>query len=80
LLRSDDWKPLFGEAIRYVFSLNAYRGALKTSLSPTIRLVELDTHINDETFALVAADPSDGITRRLSGNEDGAFTEARRSA
>jgi uncharacterized protein (UPF0261 family) len=37
-------------------ALNAYRRALKTSLSPTIRLVELDAHINDERFALVAAD------------------------
>ena len=38
-------------------ALSAYRGALKASLSPTIRLVELDAHINDERFALVAADP-----------------------
>jgi uncharacterized protein (UPF0261 family) len=37
-------------------ALEAYRGALKASLSPTIRLVELDAHINDEGFALVAAD------------------------
>ena len=37
-------------------ALNAYRRALKASLSPTIRLVELDAHINDESFALVAAD------------------------
>jgi uncharacterized protein (UPF0261 family) len=37
-------------------ALKAYRGALKASLIPTIRLVELDAHINDEKFALVAAD------------------------
>lgn len=37
-------------------ALNAYRRALKASLSPNIRLVELDGHINDERFALVAAD------------------------
>jgi uncharacterized protein (UPF0261 family) len=37
-------------------ALNAYRRALKASLNPTIRLVELDAHINDEEFALVAAD------------------------
>ena len=36
-------------------ALNAYRSALKESLSPTIRLVELDAHINDEEFALAAA-------------------------
>jgi len=29
---------------------------LKASLSPTVRLVELDAHINDEKFALLAAD------------------------
>jgi uncharacterized protein (UPF0261 family) len=37
-------------------ALDAYRRALKTSLSPTIRVVELDAHINDEGFAVVAAD------------------------
>jgi uncharacterized protein (UPF0261 family) len=37
-------------------ALNAYRRALKASLNPTIRLVELDAHINDEGFALAAAD------------------------
>ena len=37
-------------------ALNAYCHALKTSLSPTIRLVELDAHINDENFALLAVD------------------------
>jgi uncharacterized protein (UPF0261 family) len=37
-------------------ALNDYRRALKMALSPTIRLVELDAHINDERFACVAAD------------------------
>ena len=37
-------------------ALNAYRRALETSLSPTIRVVELDAHINDEEFATVAVD------------------------
>jgi uncharacterized protein (UPF0261 family) len=37
-------------------ALNAYRLALKESLSPRIRLIELDAHINDETFARAAAD------------------------
>ncbi len=37
-------------------ALDAYRRSLKASLSPTIRLVELDAHINDEEFALAAAD------------------------
>ena len=36
-------------------ALDAYRRALKTSLSPTIRVVELDAHINDKGFAVVAA-------------------------
>jgi uncharacterized protein (UPF0261 family) len=36
-------------------ALDAYRHALKTSLSRTIQLVELDAHINDEAFALAAA-------------------------
>ena len=35
---------------------DAYRRALKESLSPTINLVEMDAHINDERFALAAAD------------------------
>ena len=37
-------------------ALDAYRRALKTSLSPAIRLVELDAHINDEGFAVAAVD------------------------
>jgi uncharacterized protein (UPF0261 family) len=37
-------------------ALGAYRRALKTLLSPTIRLVELDAHINDEGFADAAVD------------------------
>ncbi len=36
-------------------ALNAYRSALKAALSPTVRLVELDAHINDEEFARAAA-------------------------
>jgi uncharacterized protein (UPF0261 family) len=37
-------------------ALHAYRRALKATLSPPIRLVELDAHINDENFARAAAD------------------------
>lgn len=37
-------------------ALNAYRRALKEHLSPTVRLIELDAHINDDSFALVAAE------------------------
>jgi uncharacterized protein (UPF0261 family) len=37
-------------------ALDAYRRALKTSLSPAIRVVELDAHINDEGFAISAVD------------------------
>ena len=37
-------------------ALNAYRRALKAALSPTIRLVEIDAHINDAGFARAAAD------------------------
>ena len=37
-------------------ALNAYRRSLKAALSPAIRLVELDAHINDESFAHAAAD------------------------
>jgi uncharacterized protein (UPF0261 family) len=37
-------------------ALNAYRRSLKEALNPTIKLVEVDAHINDESFAHVAAD------------------------
>ncbi len=37
-------------------ALDTWRRALKASLNPSIRLVELDAHINDEGFALAAAD------------------------
>jgi len=37
-------------------ALDAYGGALKAALSPAIRLVELDAHINDEAFARTAAE------------------------
>jgi uncharacterized protein (UPF0261 family) len=36
-------------------ALNAYRLALKAALRPSIRLFELDAHINDESFARTAA-------------------------
>jgi uncharacterized protein (UPF0261 family) len=37
-------------------ALNSYRRALRTTLSSEIKLVELDGHINDESFARTAAD------------------------
>ena len=37
-------------------ALNSYRRAVKTTLSSEIKLVELDAHINDESFARTAAD------------------------
>ena len=37
-------------------ALDAYRSALKETLSPTIRLIELDAHINDDAFARAAAE------------------------
>jgi uncharacterized protein (UPF0261 family) len=37
-------------------ALNSYRRALRTALSSEIKLVELDAHINDESFARTAAD------------------------
>ncbi|HEV2133907.1 MAG TPA: Tm-1-like ATP-binding domain-containing protein [Terracidiphilus sp.] len=37
-------------------ALDAYRHALRVSLSSSIRIVELDAHINDEGFASVAVD------------------------
>ena len=36
-------------------ALNAYCRAVKATLSPEIKLVELDAHINDESFARAAA-------------------------
>jgi uncharacterized protein (UPF0261 family) len=43
--------PFYSQA-----ALNAYRQALKAALSPAIRLVELDAHVNDESFSLAAVD------------------------
>jgi uncharacterized protein (UPF0261 family) len=37
-------------------ALNSYRRAVKATLSSEIKLVELDAHINDESFARTAAD------------------------
>jgi len=37
-------------------ALIAYRRALKETLSPAVKLVELDAHINDESFARAATD------------------------
>ena len=37
-------------------ALDAYRSAMKAALSPAIRLVELDAHINDDAFARAAAE------------------------
>ena len=36
-------------------ALEAYRSALKQALGPTVRLIELDAHINDDIFACTAA-------------------------
>ncbi len=46
-----DGGPFFSQE-----ALDAYRLALKAELSRNIRLVELDAHINDESFARAAAD------------------------
>ena len=43
--------PFYSQA-----SLDAYRNAMKAALNPAIRLVELDAHINDDTFARAAAE------------------------
>ena len=43
--------PFYSQA-----ALNAYRSALKEHLSPTVRLIELDAHINDDSFARAAAE------------------------
>lgn len=37
-------------------ALDAYRSALKAALSPAVRLVELDAHINEDAFARAAAE------------------------
>ena len=37
-------------------ALSAYRRALQATLSPMVRVIELDAHINDESFALAAVD------------------------
>jgi uncharacterized protein (UPF0261 family) len=37
-------------------ALDAYRSAVKEALSPIIRLIEIDAHINDNVFARVAAE------------------------
>jgi uncharacterized protein (UPF0261 family) len=37
-------------------ALHSYRGALKATLSSAIELVELDAHINDDSFARAAVD------------------------
>lgn len=37
-------------------ALDAYRSGLKEHLNPTVRLIELDAHINDDDFALAAAE------------------------
>jgi uncharacterized protein (UPF0261 family) len=43
--------PFFSKA-----ALDAYRSALKETLNPAVRLIELDTHINDDTFARAVAE------------------------
>jgi uncharacterized protein (UPF0261 family) len=45
-----------GEPFYSPESLEAYRRTLRETLIPTIKVVELDAHINDESFALAAAD------------------------
>jgi uncharacterized protein (UPF0261 family) len=42
--------PFYSQA-----ALDAYRSALKEALSPTVRLIEVDAHINDDSFAHGAA-------------------------
>ena len=43
--------PFYSQA-----ALDAYRSVLKEVLNPTIRLIELDAHINDDAFARAAAE------------------------
>jgi uncharacterized protein (UPF0261 family) len=45
-----------GEPFYSPEALEAYRRALKEKLNPTVKLVELDAHINDESFARAASD------------------------
>ncbi len=45
-----------GEAFYSPAALQAYLRALKETLSPAVKLVELDAHINDESFARAATD------------------------
>jgi uncharacterized protein (UPF0261 family) len=48
----DEWGgPFYSQA-----ALDAYRCALKEALNPSVRLVELDAHINDDAFARAAAE------------------------
>jgi hypothetical protein len=42
---------------------------LKEHLSPTIRLIELDAHINDDNFALVAAEQLMESIREVLSND-----------
>jgi uncharacterized protein (UPF0261 family) len=37
-------------------ALSAYRRALQATVSSEVRVIELDAHINDESFALAAVD------------------------
>jgi len=43
--------PFYSQA-----ALDAYRSAVREALSPTVRLIELDAHINDDAFARAAAE------------------------
>jgi uncharacterized protein (UPF0261 family) len=45
-----------GEPFHSPEALAAYRRALKETLSPSVKFVELDAHINDESFAHAAGD------------------------
>ena len=45
-----------GEPFYLPEALGAYRRVLKERLSPSVKLVELDAHINDESFGHAASD------------------------
>lgn len=60
--------PFYSQA-----ALDAYRHALKAVLSPAIRLVELDAHINDESFSLAAVDL---LMESLAGSTETSATRA----